>query len=154
MDTVLATNTLRLARLFDASRERVFAAWTEPEQFMQWMCPPGFGLDVCELDVRPGGAWRVKGYKPSGERFAKSGVYAEVKRPELLSFTWAHHTIEDWSSPRGHETTVRVEFRALGKKTELVLTQGPFIDTPSFTGHTEGWNGSFDTLAAFIGGAA
>ena len=150
MDTILATNTLRLTRVFDAPRERVFAAWTEADQFMEWMCPPGFGLDECELDVRPGGVWRAKGYKADGSRFSKSGVYVEVKRPELLAFTWAHHQVEDWASPRGHETTVRVEFRALGKKTEIVLTQGPFVDTPSFAGHNQGWMGSFDKLETFL----
>src|SRR6516164_9138782 len=103
MDTLIAAkNILRLTRAFDAPRERVFAAWTDPAQFMKWMCPPGFGLDACELDVRPGGLWRAKGYKPSGERFAKSGVYVEVKRAELLAFTWAHHQSEEWTSPRGH----------------------------------------------------
>ena len=150
MDTILATNTLRLARLFAAPRERLFAAWTEAEQFMKWMCPAGYGLDVCELDARPGGVWRARGYKPDGERFAKSGVYLEVKRPELLVFTWAHHEIEDFSSLRGHETTVRVEFRSIGSKTELVLTQGPFVDAPSFNGHTEGWKGSFEKLDSFL----
>ena len=150
MDTIVATNTLRLARVFNAPRERVFAAWTEAEQFMRWMCPDGYGIDVCELDVQPGGAWRAKGYKPDGERFAKSGVYLEVKRPELLVFTWAHHQVEDWSSLRGHETTVRVEFRAIGSKTELVLTQGPFIDAPSFAGHDFGWKGTFDKLDIFL----
>src|SRR5262245_12878205 len=109
--TDLGSRTLHLVRVFDASRERVFDAWTEAEQFMQWMCPPGVGVDECELDVRPGGAWRVKGFMPNG-RFAMSGAYVEVKRPELLVFTWAHHAEEDWTAPRGHETTVRVEFRA------------------------------------------
>jgi uncharacterized protein YndB with AHSA1/START domain len=151
MDTVIDTRTLKLTRVFNAPRERVFAAWTDAEQFTQWMCPPGFGLDECSLDVRPGGAWRVKGYKPDGERFAKSGVYVEVEKPALLSFTWAHHEREDWMSPRGHETTVRVELRALGNKTELTLTQGPFIDMPNFTGHRDGWNGSFDKLSDFLG---
>jgi len=150
MDSIVQQDTLRLVRVFDAARERVFAAWTRPEQFVQWMCPPDFGLDVCELDVRPGGAWRAQGYTPTG-RFAKSGVYLEVRPPELLVFTWAHHATEDWATPRGHETTVRVEFRALGGKTELTLTQGPFIDTPSFGGHHTGWLGSFDKLSAFLG---
>jgi len=149
MDTLIDTRTLRLVRVFDAPRERVFAAWTEAEQFMQWLCPPDVGLDVCELDVRPGGAWRAKGFTPTG-RFAKSGVYLEVKRPELLVFTWAHHTSEDWATPRGHETTVRVEFRAVGSKTELTLSQGPFIDTPSFSAHHTGWQGSFDKLSVFL----
>ena len=154
MDTILASNTLRLVRVFDAPRDRVFEAWTEARQFMAWMCPPGCGLDVCELDVRPGGAWRAKGFKPSGERFAKSGVYLDVKRPELLSFTWAHHQDGDWTSLRGHETTVRIELRALGNKTELALTQGPFIDMPDFRGHGEGWKACFDKLVDYLGGSA
>jgi uncharacterized protein YndB with AHSA1/START domain len=118
------------------------------------MCPPGCGLDMCELDVRPGGTWRAKGYNEKRGRFATSGVYLTVKRPELLVFTWAHHGSEDYSTPRGHETTVRVEFRALGDKTELTLTHGPFADTPSFTSHNEGWKGTFDKLTTWLGEAA
>ena len=150
MDTILATNTLRLVRVFDAPRERVFKAWTDAEQFMAWMCPADCGIDVCELDARKGGAWCAKGYAP-GRRFAKSGVYLEVRRPELLVFTWAHHQSEDFASPRGHETTVRVELRALGNKTELTLTHGPFVDAPNFSGHEEGWKGSFEKLSTWLG---
>ena len=145
----LDVRTLQLARTFDAQRERVFAAWIEPEQFMQWMCPPGFGLDACELDAQPGGAWRVTGNGRTG-RFATSGVYLEVKRPELLVFTWAHHAQADWATPRGHETTVRVEFRAVGHKTELVLTHGSFADTPNLANHENGWKGSFDKLVNYL----
>ena len=153
MDTMIDTRTLRLVRVFDAPRERVFAAWTDPEQFVQWMCPPGVGLDECTLDVRAGGTWRAKGYTPD-RRFAKGGVYLEVRRPELLVFTWAHHVDETYASPRGHETTVWVEFRAIGNKTELTLDQGPFVDTPSFNGHDTGWKGSFDKLEGFLGKSA
>lgn len=151
MDTMINTRTLRLVHTFDAPRERVFAAWTDPDQFVQWMCPPGFGLDECTLDVRKGGAWRVHGYKPGGEFFAKSGVYVEVNRPELLAFTWSHHAEDNYASPRGHETTVRIEFRAIGNKTEITLLQGPFVDTPDLDGHTTGWQGCFDKLSAFLG---
>jgi uncharacterized protein YndB with AHSA1/START domain len=154
MDTILATNTLRLVRTFDAPRERVFKAWTDARQFMVWMCPPGCGIDECVLEAKVGGTWRAKGYAP-GRRFAKSGVYLEVRRPELLVFTWAHHQDEnDWASLRGHETTIRVEFRAVGNKTELTLTQGPFIDAPNFNGHNEGWKGSFDKLEDYLGSNA
>ena len=146
MDTILDTRSLKLVRVFNASIERVFAAWTDPDQFMQWMCPPGFGLDRCELDARPGGAWRVHGYKPDGSHFAKSGVYREVRRPERLVFTWAHHADDTFASLRGHETTVDLTFRGIGNTTELVLVQGPFIDRPNFSGHSEGWRGSFDKL--------
>lgn len=151
MDSVLATDTVRLVRTFDAPRERVFAAWTEADRFKIWMCPPGCGIDVCVLDPRPGGVWRAKGFKPDGGRFAKSGVYLDVTRPELLAFTWAHHQADDWASPRGHETTVRIALRALGRRTELTLTHGPFIDLPNFRGHEAGWQGSFDKLGTFLG---
>jgi uncharacterized protein YndB with AHSA1/START domain len=154
MDTMIDTRSLRLVRVFDAPRERVFAAWTDPEQFMRWMCPPGFGLDECTLDARTGGAWRVHGYKPGGEPFAKSGVYVEVKRPELLVFTWAAHAEDNQASPREHETTVRVELRAIGGKTELTLSQGPFVDTLDLNGHTGGWQGCFDKLISFLGSAS
>lgn len=149
MVAVLDESTLRLVRVFDASRERVFDAWTDETQFVQWMCPPGVGLDSASLDVRPGGAWRAHGRNSTG-LFAMSGRYLEVERPERLVFTWAHHESDDYDSQRGHETTVRLEFRAVGNKTELTLIHAPFADTPSRQGHTEGWTGSFDKLEPFL----
>ena len=154
MDTILATNTLRLVRVFDAPRERVFDAWTNADQFKAWMCPPGAGLDRCELDARPGGTWLADGYGPDGSRFAKSGVYREVKRPERLVFTWPHQAGGTCTNGDGQETTVEVTFRALGSKTELTLVHGPFADQSGFNGHNEGWKGTFDKLAAFVGRAA
>jgi uncharacterized protein YndB with AHSA1/START domain len=150
MDTIIATRTLRLVHVFKAPIERVFAAWTDPDQFVQWMCPPGFRLDRCELDARTGGIWRVHGYKPDGTHFAKSGVYREVKRPERLVFTWAHHADDTFANGRGHETTVDFTFRAIGNTTELTLVHGPFVDLPDFNGHTEGWKGCFDKLDGFL----
>src|SRR5690242_7212151 len=152
MDTILDVRTLRLVRVFDAPRERVFAAWTDPDQFMQWMCPPGYGLDSCEFDVRPGGVWRAHGYKPGNEHFAKSGVYLEVRPPERLVFTWAHHADDSYESARGHETTVELTFRAIGNKTELTLVHGPFGDQPNLDSHHAGWLGCFDKLSDFIAG--
>lgn len=148
--TEIDNRTLRLVRVFDAPRERVFAAWTDPGQFMQWMCPRDCGLDRCELDARPGGAWRVAGYNEKRERFASSGKYLEISRPERLVFTWAHHQTDDWFAPRGHETTVRVELRALGQRTELTLIHGPFADGQSRARHEEGWKGSFEKFAVFL----
>jgi uncharacterized protein YndB with AHSA1/START domain len=150
MDTMIDTRTLRLVRVFDAPRERVFAAWTTAEQFKQWMCPPGFGLDECVLDARPGGTWRAHGYKPDGKQFAKSGVYLEVRPPERLVFTWAHHADDTYAAKRGHETTIEITLRAIGERTELTLVQGPFVDMPNFKGHDEGWRGSFDKLSDFL----
>jgi uncharacterized protein YndB with AHSA1/START domain len=55
---------------------------------------------------------------------------------------------------RGHETTVRVELRALGDRTELTLIHGPFVDAEDFACHHEGWTGTFDKLVAFLGRTA
>ena len=150
MAAVLDDNTLRLVRIFNASRERVFDAFAVEEQFSQWMCPPGVQVDEVRLDVRPGGAWHLRGRKPTGTGFATSGRYVEVKRPERLVFTWAHHATDDYASPLGHETTVRLEFRALGDKTELTLIHGPFDSASNLRGHNEGWTGSFDKLEAHL----
>ena len=149
MDTVIDSNTLRLVRVFDAPRERVFDAWADETQFIQWMCPPGVMLDEARLDVRPGGAWHARGHRPD-RTFATSGRYLEVKRPERLVFTWAHHEGGDFDAPRGHETTVRLEFRAIGNKTELTLIHGSFADTPNRQAHNDGWSGSFDKLETFL----
>jgi len=51
---------------------------------------------------------------------------------------------------RGHETTVRIQLRALGTRTELTLVHGPFADTPSRDNHNRGRDGSFDKLEAFL----
>ena len=153
-DASLDANTLRITRIFDATRERVFDAWVKQDHFAQWMCPPGVEVKVCEIDVRPGGPWRIGGRHDGGRVFASSGVYVEIKRPERLVFTWAHHAEGDFAGPRGHETTVRIELRALGEKTELTLIHGSFADTPSMDNHNAGWTGSFDKLRAFLGRAA
>lgn len=151
MTAVLERNTLRLVRVFDAPPDRVFDAWTSAEQFKAWMCPPGSGLDHCELDASPGGAWIVRGYRPDGSRFAKSGIYREVKRPERLVFTWPYQSGDGCTSGDGQETTVEVNFRAVGSKTELTLLHGPFPDRAGFDGHSEGWKGCCEKLDDFLG---
>ncbi|HTR86327.1 MAG TPA: SRPBCC domain-containing protein [Reyranella sp.] len=153
----LDTSTLRLTRIFDAPRERVFDAWVKRDHFIQWMCPPGVTITLMEIDVRVGGAWRVEGRNESGRVFSSSGKYVEIKRPERLVFTWAHHADGDYTKPRGHETTVRIELRALssktgGNKTELTLIHGAFVD--GYDQHKQGWEGSFDKLVTFLGRTA
>ncbi len=152
-DARLDNNTLHISRIFDAPRERVFDAWVNRDQFVRWMCPPGVEITLCEVDARRGGAWRIDGRNERGV-FASSGVYLEVVRPERLVFTWAHHADGDYTRVRGHETTVRVELRALGDRTELILVHGSFSDADDFACHSEGWAGSFDKLVAFLGRTA
>jgi acetyl esterase/lipase len=66
-----------ITRIFDAPRELVFKAWTEPERLMRWWGPRGFTNPVCETDVRPGGAWRIVMRAPNGAEYPGGGVYLE-----------------------------------------------------------------------------
>src|SRR5438552_10577117 len=61
--------TLVTTRIFDAPRERVYKAWTDPKQLAQWFPPEGFTAPVCQLDVRVGGAIRIDMKGPEGEPF-------------------------------------------------------------------------------------
>jgi hypothetical protein len=56
--TAPADRTIVTTRVFDAPRELVFKAWTDPKQFARWFPPDHFSAPVCELDVRPGGVIR------------------------------------------------------------------------------------------------
>jgi uncharacterized protein YndB with AHSA1/START domain len=142
-------STVAITRVFDAPRERVFAAWTDPDQFREWFGPPGINNLVCELDVRPGGAWRLMGESERG-RHTVSGKYLDVAPPERLSFTWAWHTDGDFAKPREHETTVTLLFKAVGERTEMTIVHGRFLDATGVANHNRGWTGSFDKLAALL----
>jgi len=79
--------TLNITRTFDAPRELVWDAWTQPEQFAQWYAPDDFTIPVCELDVRPEGKVRIDMKGPDGTVYPSSGEFKEVAKPEHLAFT-------------------------------------------------------------------
>jgi uncharacterized protein YndB with AHSA1/START domain len=84
-----------ITRTFDAPRTLVFKAWTDPKHMAQWWGPDGFTNPVCELDVRPGGAWRIVMRAPNGEEHPAKGIYREVVPPERLVFTIDHSELSD-----------------------------------------------------------
>src|ERR1700730_17678211 len=84
-----AERQLKITRVFDAPREVVFKAWTDPKQLAQWWGPHGFTNPVCELDARPGGAIRIHMRGPDGTVYPMTGVYKEIGEPERLVFTSA-----------------------------------------------------------------
>ena len=153
MAAVVDDNTLRMSRIFDATRERVFDAWTDGKQFGQWFGPHNVATVYCEVDARTGGNWRLLG-RNEQRTFAVSGRYLEVKRPERLVFTFAWHDKGDHAQPREHETTVRLEFRALGDKTEMTMVQSVFLDQTAVANHNRGWTQSFEKLETLLGRAA
>jgi uncharacterized protein YndB with AHSA1/START domain len=82
-----ADRELVLSRVVDAPREKLFDAWTDPKLLPKWFAPAPLTTEVHELDVRPGGAFRVTMRGPGGEAYPASGVYLEVDRPNRLVTT-------------------------------------------------------------------
>ena len=81
-------NSLVLTRALPASREKVFAAWTEEEMIKQWFCPSaGMTVPVAELDAREGGAYRLVVEDSDGETYSPSGTYEKIVPNEQLIFS-------------------------------------------------------------------
>ena len=78
---------LTITRVFDAPRELVFRAWTDPTHMAQWWGPKNFTNRVEQMDVRPGGAWRIIMCAPDGNEFPAQGVYREIVPPDRLAFS-------------------------------------------------------------------
>jgi uncharacterized protein YndB with AHSA1/START domain len=106
-----------LTRLFDAPRRVVFDAMTKPEHVTRWWgcLSDGYSMPVCEIDLRPGGAWRFVSRHPKGEA-AFHGVYREVAPPERLVFTEIYDPFPD------AESVVTSVFTEEDGKTRLTVT--------------------------------
>ena len=103
-------------RIFDAPRELVWKALTEPERIPRWWGPRGTTTTVVEMDVRPGGAWRYINHSPDRPDVPFKGQYLEVVPPERLVYTFIVD-IEPMNAETGGFETVVLE--ALGGKTKL-----------------------------------
>jgi len=81
-------NEIRMTRLFNAPRKLVFEAMTKPEHVKQWWgrLGEGYSVPVCEIDLRPGGAWRFVNRHPKGEA-AFHGEYREIAPPSRVVYT-------------------------------------------------------------------
>ncbi len=79
--------SLSITRTFAAPRERVFQAWTDPEELKKWWGPDGYTTPSAEVDLKVGGSYRFAMKPPGGEVFFLSGEYREVRAPEKLVYT-------------------------------------------------------------------
>ena len=149
---------LRMTRTFDATPDRVFAAWTDPQAFGSWFGPVGMKTVLCEVDPRVGGVWRLmgEGKNVPGRQTADfvrptvSGKYLEIEPPTRLVFTFAWHEKDDFASPRGQETIVTLQFKPAGQGTEMAFTQAVFKDQLALAAHNRGWTESFDKLGDLL----
>ncbi|MBI3198134.1 MAG: SRPBCC domain-containing protein [Rhodospirillales bacterium] len=139
---------LVLTRELKAPRERVFAAWVDVKQASLWWAPRDFTPLSCEMDVRPGGAWRRRMRSPRGDVILKHGIYREIMVPERLVFTYITENAAGIVDP---ETLVSLSFVDLGDGlTRLTLWHSRFETEAARDDHRGGWTGGLERLADFI----
>jgi uncharacterized protein YndB with AHSA1/START domain len=107
---------IHIERVFDAPRDKVFAAFTNPELIPEWWGPRGTTTIVEEMDVRPGGNWRFVGRSADGSETAFRGTYREITPPERIVQTF------EWEGMPGHVSVETAVFEDLGDRTRLVAT--------------------------------
>ena len=110
--TTPTAREIHVERVFDAPRDRVFAAFTDPKLIPEWWGPTTV---VDQMDVRPGGSWRFVAQNADGSETAFRGTYNEVAPPERIV-----QTFELEGMPGGHLQTFA--FEALGDQTRLRTT--------------------------------
>ena len=105
-----------MTREFDAPRRLIFEAFTRPEHLRRWWGPRYLTLTVCEVDLRPGGAWRFVQRTPDGQEFGFRGVYQEIVPPERLAYTFVFEPFPE------HDAVVTVVLDERNGKTTLTET--------------------------------
>ena len=137
--------TLVLKRSFKAPVDIVYAAWTDPAQFVQWMGPNSDVMcDVIEHDVRVGGRYAFSITNLEGKVHAARGAFRDVRENEKLVFTWT------WDHVPETETLVTVEFRDKDGTTSLLLTHERHASAESRDNHGGGWTGALDKLERLV----
>ena len=136
------------SRVFDAPRDLVFQAWTDPKHLAQWWGPDGFTSTIQEMDVRPGGAFRLIMHGPDGTDYKNESVYLEVVKPELLSY--------EHKSPKFRST---VTFEEQGRRTKVTMfmvfdTAKEKDTTVKVFGAVEGAKQTFARLSDFLSESA
>jgi uncharacterized protein YndB with AHSA1/START domain len=140
-----------LTRAFDAPRDLVFEAWTNPEHVRHWWGLRSSTMLVCEADVRPGGSWRYVTTGSEGADVPFTGVYREVTPPERLVYTEVYD-VEPFNSGDPAVNTVTFTEED-GGTLVTVITVYPTKEVRDFvlgTGMESGAAESYDRLAEHL----
>ena len=152
----LEEQLVAITRVFDAPRELVFRAWTDPQHLVRWFAPRGCTIHFLQLDIRQGGTFHSCVRSPDGHECWCKGVYREITPPERIVFSMGIADEQgasldpadagmdpDW--PR--ETTVTVTFAEHDGKTTLTLHQTVSESLAKRTGAYPSWIEMLDRLA-------
>jgi uncharacterized protein YndB with AHSA1/START domain len=144
-DAQMTYREVTLVRVFNAPREVVWRAWTEPEHLAAWWGPQGthVPLESVEMDVRPGGAFRLTMVAANGKEFPADMVFHDVLAPERLVY--------GWEAQRGLGAgVVTVTFVDLGRRTELTNHFAGYATDEIAAGASRGTNQQLDKLEQYL----
>jgi uncharacterized protein YndB with AHSA1/START domain len=102
-----------MTRILDAPRDLVFEAHSSCEHMSHWWGPRRYEIASCEMDFRPGGAWRIVHRGDEGQEFGFRGEFREIRRPELITWTF------EWEGLPGHISVQTVTLEEHDGKTTL-----------------------------------
>ena len=137
--------SLVLKRRLKAPPEKVYQAWTHPEQMTLWWGNPHHSKKpIAETDLRVGGRFRVQFWGQDDQHHSVTGVYREVVPNRKLVFSWA------WQSTPERESQVTIDLNPVTDGTMLTLTHEQFYDEKARDDHGTGWNLSLDRLETFL----
>ncbi len=147
---------LTIKRTFDAPRELVFKAWTDPKLITQWWGPEYFNTPTAEVDGRQGGKLYIVMHGPKGTDFDVDmpirGVFTEYDPPKRLVFT--NQAIFDEQGNHQLDTICTVTFTEVADKTEMTLHLSLEKTNPAaeaaWAGAETGWNQSLDKLTDYL----
>ena len=151
---------LVITRIFDAPRELVWKAWTDPKYVMQWMGPKGFTIPVCKIDFRVGGKYLCCMRTPDGQDLWSGAEYYEIVPPEKIVFAMYFsdsegNRVDPATLGIIHEAKVDqydvVTFEDLGNgKTKLTFHGNETMEDAKSSGQYEGWNQILDKFDAVL----
>jgi uncharacterized protein YndB with AHSA1/START domain len=165
-DRKLTDREVIVTRVLDAPRSTIFHAWTDPVQMTKWWGPHSVTNTDCEMDLRPGGSYRIVMRGPDGTEYPIKGVYREIRPPSQLVMTMdaSEHPREwhDLVKPHRSEREKNpcglmletVTLEDLGSKTRVTVRirfETPEIrDAMLKMGMTDGWSQSLERLADVV----
>ncbi len=143
---------LLLERVVPVAPEAVWEAWTVPEQLMQWFTPRPWMTTACDIDLRPGGAFRTVMRSPDGDEFDNTGCYLVVEPGRRLVFTDALGPDFRPKSEPFMTAEVTIEAVAGGTRYRAIARHADSAAKAKHEemGFTEGWGTALDQLVDFI----
>jgi uncharacterized protein YndB with AHSA1/START domain len=136
-----------LRRTYSAPRERVFAAWTNPEIAVRFLSNGNVKATDIQMDVKTGGTYRITMTSPEDGGFVARGTYREVNVPERLVMTWRW---EEDDPAEEYDSLLTLEFNERNGETELVLIHEKIATLESRERHEQGWTEIIARLASVL----